>query len=202
MGEIQTFYSCDKCAEEYEKKEQLKRQKEEKPIDKFEHIPKIYKNAKIEDFKLPENVLEWIKQPDGFLFIYGQCGTGKTHLSCAVNMNFINKFMASKIVFSNDLFIDLRACFSKKEDSDIDIIKSMTFQQITIFDDIGVQKISEYVIESWYNIIDKRYREGYPTMFTSNLSIKELSSYMSERIASRISSGITCELNGKDRRQC
>lgn len=71
---------------------------------------------------------------------------------------------------------------------------------LAIFDDIGAQKISDYVIEAWYNIIDRRYMFEHPTIFTSNLSLKEISVFMSDRIASRIASGIVFKLQGDDRR--
>ena len=42
--------------------------------------------------------------------------------------------------------------------------------------------------------------EGLPTIFTSNITLKEISVLMSDRIASRIASGDVFELKGSDRR--
>jgi DNA replication protein DnaC len=74
------------------------------------------------------------------------------------------------------------------------------YKSLCIFDDIGAQKLSDYVLERWYNIIDRRSSMKKPTLFTTNFSPKEIFATMGDRIASRICSGIVYELKGSDRR--
>jgi DNA replication protein DnaC len=162
-------------------------------------VPVIYRDARVKDFALADEVSNWIESPEGFLFIWGSCGTGKSHLACATAMRLRSRGLTTGIEFSSDLFLRLRASFNGTG-KESEIIDNMSSGIVMIFDDVGAQKISDYTIEAWYTIIDRRYRNGYPTMFTSNLSLKEVSAYMSDRVASRLASGIQYELKGPDRR--
>ena len=201
---------CSLCAKE---EEELKEKEKEKELQAIEHsrlnhgIPNRFLGARLTDFDKIDTVLNWIKKPDGFLFIHGACGCGKSHLACAIKYHFNEMKISVKLAFSSELFLELRKSFNKKEivDGEYSIIEKYAPEykeklDICIFDDVGAQKISEYVIEAWYDIIDRRYRNNYPTIFTSNFSLKEISICMTDRIASRLASGTIFELPGKDRR--
>jgi DNA replication protein DnaC len=170
----------------------------------LENIPPRFENAKLADFKNIDQVLQWVGKPEEFFLIVGPCGTGKTRLACAMAIALRQKEITTKIVYSSDLFLSLRQSFNAKAGtnqlSEFQIIEAMTAPPVLICDDIGVQKQTEYVIEAWYNIIDARYRNCKPTAFTSNLSLKEISAFMSDRVASRLMSGTVVTLAGKDRR--
>lgn len=169
----------------------------------FENIPALYQGAKLSDFSTLGKITPWIKAPHKFLLIIGPTGTGKTHLVCAMAMEFRRRDISTEIVFSSDLFRSLRSSFNRvnpAEPTESQIIERLIRAPILICDDIGVQKQTEYVIEAWYNIIDTRARGCNPTVFTTNLSVKEISEYMSDRVASRLLSGIVVSLGGKDRR--
>lgn len=223
------FDFCDLCSKEAEEAEiaaQERRALEEKRhIEEKanEGIPRKYRGSRLSDFTNIDPVLEWVNNPKGFLFVHGQCGSGKTHLACAIKYHFNSLGVKSGIEFSSNLFINLRNSFNSKDhgkdSSEFAIIKKyapdpttmqysakhfgdieVDYTHTGIFDDVGAQKISDYVIEAWYNIIDRRYMYEHPTMFTSNLSLKEISIVMSDRIASRLASGINFELKGPDRR--
>jgi DNA replication protein DnaC len=210
---------CPQCEEEAEKAEQerilfaLKKTEEELLC---KGIPKKFRNAEISDFENIKPVLDWLKNPTGFLFVFGSCGCGKSHLASAVKKVFNTKSIQSDMFFSSDIFLTIRNTFNKKDDqeTELSVVKKYApdpykgnernemkeYSHIAIFDDIGAQKVSDYVIEAWYNIIDRRYMHEHPTMFTSNLSLKEMSLCMTDRIASRLASGVVFELKGADRR--
>jgi len=216
-----SIYFCEECSKEYEieKNEKEKFEKEERErYMKLRGIPKKFENADLSHFENIDPVLKWVEHPKGFLFVHGNCGCGKTHLSAAIKKKFNIENKLCFLEFSSNLFLKLRNTFNKTNNEtesgfinqyapDEGYIKSRTqaggkvdVEICGIFDDIGAQKISEYVIEAWYNIIDRRYMFDYPTMFTSNLSLKEISFCMTDRIASRIASGVIFELKGNDRR--
>jgi DNA replication protein DnaC len=189
---------CEKCQSIVEEKAELEAQLERRG-EILKNIPIIYRDASISDFALNEKVKSWINSPEGFLFVWGKCGTGKSHLACGTATFLRKKKITTRIEFSSDLFVRLRASFNGNG-KESEIIDEMSSGVVVVFDDVGAQKISDYTIEAWYTIIDRRYRNGYPTMFTSNLSLKEVSAYMSDRVASRLASGIVYELTGPDRR--
>lgn len=205
-GNPHTSEYCPLCYEERNDEivEAQKKAEEEALKNKIlKGVPKIYQNSKIIDFNNIQSIIPWIEKPSGFLYVHGECGTGKTHLACAIKKDWNIKNKESFISFSSDLFIRIRSSFNDSGESEADIIYEFTgdrYKRFGIFDDIGAQKISEFVLETWYNIIDKRYRDDIPTMFTSNLSLKELSILMGDRITSRIASGAVFELKGNDKR--
>jgi DNA replication protein DnaC len=177
--------------------------KEEKKQRIIQDVPERFKAAKLSDFSKIDRILEWIQKPKDFLMIIGPCGTGKTHLACAMTMDLRTKGMFTKLVFSSTLFLQLRNSFNNggQSGSEMEIIESMIKPDILIVDDLGVQKQSDYVTESWYTIIDTRYRNNRPMACTSNLNLKEIASVMSERIASRLMSGTVVSLIGGDKRR-
>jgi len=197
------FTYCPTCSDENEKKEVLRIEKEKLETEEKRRnwcIPKIFQSARLDNFSDIDPVLEWVNDPRGFLFVHGVCGCGKSHLASAIQYKHNCEKKECRLAFSSDLFLKIRSSFgSNAEHTERELIEGYS-SGLRIFDDIGAQKISDYVIEAWYNIIDKRYMDEVPTMFTSNLSLKEISLCMTDRIASRIASGKIFELKGKDRR--
>lgn len=204
IGTVMVLEHCDLCSEELEQEEKskIKAEQDRRFFEMLQRdIPKRFYNSKLEDFENIDKIVEWVKNPSGNLFITGQCGTGKTHLAVAIAHHLREKTnKRCTFVNTSSLFLSLRNSFNCSENTEYDIIKKYSTADIAIFDDIGSQKISEYVIESWYNIINNRYGEELPSLFTSNMTLSEISSQISDRIASRIASGIIFELSGADRR--
>lgn len=196
-------WECQNCIDIREK-EIERRDKEQRDRENYEKthsgIPIIYHNCKMSDFTNIDRVLEWAKKPSGFLYIHGATGTGKTHLLCAIKKRYNEIGVYSSLFFSSDIFLEIRNYFNSKEGSTEDQIIRKCTSGIAFFDDFGTQKNSEFSIETWYNIINTRYMDGLPTIFTSNITLKEISVLMSDRIASRIASGDVFELKGTDRR--
>jgi DNA replication protein DnaC len=208
-------YTCAMCEEE-EKARQAKIEIEKaKRNDIMADMPELFKKAKISDFTNIGPILNWVKNPEGFLFIHGKCGTGKSYLSAAIIRELrLNKNQA-KYFTSTQISIKLRNSF-KDENSEQEVIydiagveKFVNYQfghveetspTIHFFDDMGSSKLSEYVLETWFFILDYRYSNKLPTVLNSNYTLKEISNIMSDRIASRIASGVVYELKGTDRR--
>lgn len=196
-------WECKNCIDIRDREFEL-REKEKNDREDFERvhygIPKIYHHCKITDFTNIDRVLAWAKKPSGFLYIHGTTGTGKTHLICAIKKRYNEIGVNSSLFFSSDIFLEIRNSFNSKDSLSEDQIISKCTYGIAFFDDFGTQKNSEFSIETWYNIINTRYMNDIPTIFTSNITLKEISMLMSDRIASRIASGDVFELKGSDRR--
>jgi DNA replication protein DnaC len=171
-------------------------------------IPPHYRDADLRQFDpaVIAPVLKWAEEPTGFLYVTGKVGAGKTHLACAVKKKLNAAGRGSSLVFSADMFLALYKSFNSKKNAEADeeaIIKKYAPDSggdIAIFDDVGAQKVSDYTTDVWYKIIDRRYRNNYPTMFTTNLSPEELDRRLGDRIISRIISGVVFEFPGEDRR--
>lgn len=71
--------------------------------------------------------------------------------------------------------------------SEADLIEPLFETEFLVLDDIGPEMTTDWSYNILYLIISERYDEMLPTIFTSNLSVNELSVKMQDtRIASRI----------------
>jgi DNA replication protein DnaC len=165
-----------------------------------------YLCAKISDFNLSMTypIYKSIKNKMN-AFIYGTAGTGKTHLTVGFYRLFYKiPYMSAPragFVKSNSLLIEIKDTFrNNSEESEIGIIEKYSKYSVLFIDDVGSEKVTEWVLSVWYEIIDARYSREKPTIFTSNLTPEQIFSVYGERLASRILSGIMFEIKGKDRR--
>lgn len=127
-------------------------------------------------------------------------GTGKTHLAVATMRNLLwSGFTDVLFVSSPYLFLEIKNSFNGDE-SESKVINKYCNVKFLIIDDIGVEKVSEWAMQIWYMIIDRRYSEMMPTIYTSNLSIGDVAESLGKRIASRLSSGYVLTLDSNDYR--
>jgi DNA replication protein DnaC len=73
---------------------------------------------------------------------------------------------------------------------------------LLVLDDLGASKWTEWVEEITYRLINHRYEQCLPSIFTSNLVPAKLREALGERVASRLTE--MCDrivLKGDDRRK-
>ncbi len=159
-------------------------------------------------------------------YVYGDVGCGKTYLISALikeyfkntkykvgirNMQYGYKHVYMQcplephLISVPDLLLKIRLTFKENSEyTETDIIKEFTDENMLILDDIGVEKSTEWVLQTLYTIIDRRNRNMKQTIFTSNYTIKGLKERIGERIASRIvelcGKNNILNLKGKDKR--
>lgn len=187
------------------------------------NIPLRFQSSRIKDF--PETVKKSCEDfsmgtSEG-LFIHGEAGTGKTHLAVAcmfdrmlntlpiITLEEYYKIMMPRqghFKPMSDLFLEIRNTFSGDTERESEVINKYSDDKANkwsflVLDDLGVEKSSEWVQQTLYTIIDRRYRNMERTIITSNLTLSEISNKISDRIASRISEMCkVINLKGKDRR--
>lgn len=140
-----------------------------------------------------------IKDTKRGLYLHGGVGVGKTHIAYAMHKSKLAR--SSNFFNTTELLQRIRLDYNRKDESQ-GIAKEIAERRSIIFlDDIGAEKVTDWVLETFYLIINERYNEMLPTIFTSNCTIKELAEKLSDRIASRIvESCDIIELTGADRR--
>lgn len=170
------------------------------------NVPTRYLNCTFENFKVDGGnntafkTLQSLKKIRDIIYICGDVGTGKTHLSVALARNIrTSQPEGANFQSATNVLLQLRAGFSK-DVSEKESLRHYQKSQILIIDDLGAEKLSEYVIQAWYSIVDYRYSNMLPTVITSNLTVAEIAERFGDRIASRIASGIVLTLKGNDRR--
>ena len=170
-------------------------------------IPKKYHNVSYE-----KDVVDGIKSivtsqisERAGLYLYGGAGVGKTHIACAIATKILDSGIDVVFYNTGDFLEKLREEFSSgtKDDDDYRGLfrETMDFEGVIIFDDIGSEKVSEWAIERLYLIINKKWEDVMPIIFTSNVDMEILSARLGDRIASRVKG--MCEiihLEGQDKR--
>ena len=175
-------------------------------------VPKRFLHAKISDF--PQS---WGKLKDSRegVFLTGSRGVGKTHLAVALIREAmlaarpVKHFDTYRIdlhklplfVSVPELLLEIRDTYSGNGVSEKDVIDKYSWVDVLVLDDLGVEKPSEWVLQTLYIIMDRRYREDLRTIITSNLGIEEVEEKLDDRIASRIAGMCKVRImQGRDRR--
>jgi DNA replication protein DnaC len=87
--------------------------------------------------------------------------------------------------------VDLEAVFERHARADL-----------LVLDDLGASKSTEWTEEINYRLVNHRYENELPTLFTSNVPPKELIGVLGMRVASRLVEMTTrVPLDGEDRRR-
>ena len=122
-------------------------------------------------------------QEDGRgLYIHSSVkGSGKTLLSCCLATEIVDRYGVS-VKFCPVL--DYLEQWKSKAPEAAERVKSFRRCSLLILDDFGTQQGREWINEAIFSLVDYRYRENKPTIYTSNLTIDEASK--DERTASRI----------------
>lgn len=124
------------------------------------------------------------------LYIYSRCkGSGKTFLACILANEITKRNPFSlRFVTTPDL-IDL---IKSRDETDRQTLEGLYACRLLILDDIGAQDCDQaWINEAIFKLIDFRYRERRPVIFTSNCEAAKLR--CDERISDRIE-GMTVPL--------
>jgi DNA replication protein DnaC len=128
--------------------------------------------------------IRYARNPHGWLFLHGNCGTGKTHLAVAI-AHYAMERQKLSVLFSvvPDLLDHLRATFDPGNGVAYDDrFNAIRNAQLLVLDDLGTENTTPWAREKLYQIFNHRYNEQLPTVITSNQDFKRIE----ERVLSRI----------------
>ena len=122
-------------------------------------------------------------QPQGWLSLFGTYGCGKTHLAAAIANDLLARQVPVLFVVVPDLLDHLRSTFapdsSVSYDDRFDAVKNAG---LLVLDDLGTESTTTWAREKLYQLVNYRYNQRLPTVFTSNVRLDHLD----PRIASRM----------------
>lgn len=137
----------------------------------------------------------------GLLF-FGNVGTGKTFLAACIANRLIDSGVSVLMTNFSKAINDLTGF---KEEDKNRYIASFNKYDLVIFDDLGVERQSDFANEQVFNIVDSRYKNGQPIIVTTNLSIEDLKNakdMKQKRIYDRIlEMTIPMKVDGASRRE-
>jgi DNA replication protein DnaC len=121
------------------------------------------------------------------LYFCGDVGTGKTHLAVAVMNELMSKRrVPSLFVTVPELLDNLRGAYNDPGRNLDEWMAAVKNADLLLLDDLGSERVTEWVQERLFVVVNHRYREVLPTIFTSNVGPKDLAAQLGERTASRV----------------
>ena len=159
-------------------------------------LPKRFRTIESDQRKLVE---QGIKES---FFITGPTGIGKTVLMATIAMHILkDKTRQVKWIDYAQWIMDIQGMFQNDGNPYAEIKEIEKFPDTLAIDDLGAEKMTPFVQQVTYAIIDYREKEMLHTLITSNFTLKQIAEQIDQRISSRICGlAQTIILKGKDRR--
>lgn len=165
-------------------------------------VPRRFVNAHLGDFPalnkvLVDQLLEWAEGPAGRnVLIAGPVGTGKTHLAVGLARLLHTRGWAFEFCPVQEMLDQLRP------GGPPGALERFCAIPLLVIDDLGAERPTDWTAERFGLVVNRRWLDELPTVYTSNLQPTELREHIGERTYSRITGGsINFTLKGDDRRR-
>ncbi|MFF3257816.1 ATP-binding protein [Streptomyces sp. NPDC002932] len=135
------------------------------------------------------------------LLMAGVVGAGKTHQAYGAVRELVKSGVGVRwrATTAADLYAELRPRQGVDSERELAAISRCP---LLILDDLGAAKASDWTEEITYRLINRRYNLMLPTLITTNLGIRDLRTYLGDRVASRLAQMTTrVEFEPVDRRR-
>jgi len=145
---------------------------------KLINLPLIYRET--ED---KYNMQSQIKDINESLYLFGGAGSGKTFLATMIlKKRWKNNLLGMFISYPEFIF-SVQTDYENKVEL---VDKYKTFEGCLIIDDFGAEKMTDFVRQVSYLIINYREQNRLQIIITSNFTLDEIDQYVDRRISSRI----------------
>lgn len=190
--------STSTCASNLSRTEQERHREEKEKVERLlleGHIPQIFQHTFSDSFKitaLNKQAASLAKKcilDNSGLYLFGECGTGKTMLSCIIANERARIGKASLFVTVPDMLEELRDFdHNEKRTRKLSLLCNVG---CLIVDDLGAERPSKFASETLFRIFNHRYNSNLQTIITSNFPVDMLSRrwedpYSGNRVTRRI----------------
>lgn len=126
--------------------------------------------------------------PKRSVLLYGSFGTGKTWLAIQLLRAVVERFTWDALFITTPTLLDrIRETYSGRPgDSEAEVLQLVKDVRLLVLDDLGAERVTDWVSEKLFTIINHRHDHRLATIFTSNLSPEQLAEHLGERAAWRI----------------
>ena len=212
-GQIKEISECPECFklkearraidEEKARKEEAERNLKQRIVETrmpLEYLTKDFStfihetDSQKAAFKLARRFVKgWEKAKAGGygLLFLGSCGTGKTHLACAIMIELLKEYAFSypRYYKASEIFSAVRSTYQAgSTTNEEEMLKFFSSIQLLVIDEVGVQKGSEAEKRILFSILDNRVTSNKPTILMSNLGPKALAELLGDRLYDRVRS--------------
>ena len=104
------------------------------------------------------------------LMLIGPPGIGKTHIAVSVLRHVVGRIGARGLYYdTRALLKDIRSTYNPlTHTAEMDVIRPVMEAELLVLDDLGAERLTDWVEETMSLIVNTRYNERRPTIFTSN----------------------------------
>jgi DNA replication protein DnaC len=178
-------------------------------VERF-NIQSVFREANLDavEFELNKPIADifrdWVKAPynkKSWLLLTGNTGSGKTYCAIAIVRALYEKNPLCWLILVRADDLDDELLEAIKAGQEKTVIKKYQEVDYLVIDDLGVERSNDRIIKQYYSIIDSRYGNKRPTIFTSNLTMPEIKDHFGERIESRMFGAIEIKFPNKDLRK-
>ena len=139
-----------------------------------EDFKKIYtrcKNYCIASSKVLENGIG--------IYLFGNKGTGKSRITACMANELMNKYYTVLYTNFSEISKQIRETFNKSGESESDFLERLNSIDFLFIDDFGTEIVTKNGQDIWlqekvFEVINKRYNNNKPIIFTSNYSLEQL----------------------------
>lgn len=173
----------------------------------FAEIPEAFREMRLNTFSLSvytsregkekariacKIIKEWLDRLEemmscgkGLYIFSGTKGSGKTRMAASIANELIDRGISVKFATSLRILAEIRRTYdNNSEHTESQLMDALVTAPVLIIDDFGTEKITDWVRDKFYDIINQRYVNKRVTLFTSNESLSTLK--YDDRITNRI----------------
>ncbi len=125
----------------------------------------------------------YAQKPEGWQILVGTHGCGKTHLAAAIANYRLQSGHPVEFQIVPEFLDHLRFTFDPGSKITYDsLFERVKKAPLLVLDDIGAQTSTPWAQEKLYQVINYRYNDKLPTVFTTVLDLEELEDRLSSRM--------------------
>jgi DNA replication protein DnaC len=147
---------------------------------------------------------------DRGLIFMGPAGIGKTHLAVSIIKDLIEKGFASLFYEFGSLLKEIQDSYNPiSKSSELKVLAPVFQADVLVLDELGASIPTDWVRDTMYQIINRRYNDHKLTIFTTNFTDRarsEKEHVLEDRIGTRLRSRLyemckIVEMHGEDYRK-
>lgn len=188
---------CKCQAEERDREEELERQREKQRIvDKIKRTSLLgekYKNVTFNNTdKTDAEFMKIFNRCEKYcsvarevldrgigIYLFGTKGTGKSHLTACMANELMDNYYTVLYTNFSEISKYIRGTFNSRNETEYDFLERLTSIDFLFIDDFGTELVTKNDQDLWlqekvFEVVNKRYNNNKPIIFTSNYSLREL----------------------------